>query len=123
MSAARLQARRRERPPKESLERLPLSAAGQRQLVRKLRQRRKRAAGAAAAADAGGEAVDVSGVGRIIVAGGGIGGAAVAVALQSRGFDVLVLEADASLDSRKQGCGHEKRKPCPCLPALMSVHS
>ena len=40
-----------------------------------------------------------------VVAGGGIGGAAVAVALQSRGFEVVVLEADESFDARKQGYG------------------
>ena len=40
-----------------------------------------------------------------VVAGGGIGGAAVAVALQSRGFEVVVLEADGSFDARKQGYG------------------
>jgi hypothetical protein len=98
-------------------------------------------------------AVDVSGCGRIVVAGGGIGGGlykfnpvvthrlkppglvtqplhlkcdmpvpkfafsnfqlvplhigggAVAVALQSKGFDVVVLEADESFDARKQGYG------------------
>ena len=77
--------------------------AGQQRIVKRLRQRRKRSAGAAAAlADAD---VDVSGCGRIVVAGGGIGGAAVAVALQSKGFDVVVLEADVSFDSRKQGYG------------------
>ena len=40
-----------------------------------------------------------------MVAGGGIGGAAVAVALQGKGFDVLVLESDPSFDARKQGYG------------------
>jgi len=47
----------------------------------------------------------VSGCGLIVVAGGGIGGAAAAVALQARGFEVAVLEADPSLDARKQGYG------------------
>ena len=49
--------------------------------------------------------MDVSKCGSIVVAGGGIGGVAAAVALQSRGFDVVVLEADASFDARKQGYG------------------
>ena len=49
--------------------------------------------------------VDVSKCGRIIVAGGGIGGAAAAVALQNKGFDVLVLESDESFDARAQGYG------------------
>ena len=35
---------------------------------------------------------DVSQCGRILIAGGGIGGAALALALQSKGFDVIVLE-------------------------------
>lgn len=48
---------------------------------------------------------DVSGCGTIVVAGGGIGGAALAVALQKKGFEVVVLEGDASFDSRKQGYG------------------
>ncbi|GMH61520.1 hypothetical protein TrLO_g13383 [Triparma laevis f. longispina] len=49
--------------------------------------------------------VDVSKCGKIVVAGGGIGGAAVAVALQKKGFDVVVLESDPSFDARKQGYG------------------
>ena len=80
-----------------------MSQAEQQKVVKLLRQRRRDAAGAVAAYMAG--SVDVSKCGRIIVAGGGIGGAAAAVALQSRGFEVIVLEADASFDSRKQGYG------------------
>jgi len=40
-----------------------------------------------------------------VIAGGGIGGAALAVALQNKGFDVVVLESDSSFDARKQGYG------------------
>ena len=79
------------------------AAASQQAVAKRLRQRRKRAAGAGATL--GAKAVDVSRCGRIVVAGGGIGGAAVAVALQSKGFEVVVLEADASFDARKQGYG------------------
>ncbi len=77
--------------------------AGQQKIVHVLRQRRKCAVAAQGAL--AGPAVDASKCGRIIVAGGGIGGAAVAVALQNRGFDVVVLEADRSFDARKQGYG------------------
>ena len=42
---------------------------------------------------------------RIVVSGGGIGGLAVALALGSRGYDVTVLEGDASFDARRQGYG------------------
>lgn len=77
--------------------------AGQQKIVKRLRQRKKRTMGAAAAL--AGPSADASKCGRIVVAGGGIGGAAVAVALQSRGFDVVVLEADSSFDARKQGYG------------------
>ena len=70
-------------------------------IVKQLRQRRKQAA---ARGDGGGD-VDVSQCGRIVIAGGGIAGAALAVALQNKGFDALVLEADSSLDARKQGYG------------------
>ena len=79
------------------------SRAGQENIVQLLRQGRQRTLDEAvslAAAD-----VDVSKCGRIVVAGGGIGGAAVAVALQKKGFEVVVLEADESFDSRKQGYG------------------
>ena len=79
--------------------------AGQQKIVQRLRQRRRRTAGTAAAALAAAGPVDVSGCGRIIIAGGGIGGAAAAVALQAKGFDVTVLEADSSFDARKQGYG------------------
>ena len=65
--------------------------AGQQRIVKLLRQRRKRSS--IAAASLASASADVSKCGRIVVAGGGIGGAAVAVALQSKGFDVLVLEA------------------------------
>ena len=75
--------------------------AGQEDIVKLLRQDRQRSVEAAAALAA--TDVDVSKCGRIIIAGGGIGGAAIAVALQRKGFEVVVLEADASLDSRKQG--------------------
>ena len=43
--------------------------------------------------------------GTIVVSGGGIGGAAAALALQRDGFDVTVLESDAAFDARKQGYG------------------
>jgi 2-polyprenyl-6-methoxyphenol hydroxylase-like FAD-dependent oxidoreductase len=43
--------------------------------------------------------------GTIVVAGGGVGGAAAALALQRNGFTVVVLESDAGFDSRKQGYG------------------
>jgi hypothetical protein len=43
--------------------------------------------------------------GLIVVAGGGIGGAAVALALQRSNFEVVVLESDAAFDARKQGYG------------------
>ena len=79
------------------------SKAGHKSIAKQLKQRRERTAGIAAelaCAD-----VDVSKCGKIVVAGGGIGGAAVAVALQNKGFDVVVLESDASFDSRKQGYG------------------
>ena len=79
--------------------------AGEQKVAKRLRQRRKRAAGGGGAGADAAAAVDVSGCGRIVVAGGGIGGAAAAAALQRRGFDVVVLEADASFDSRKQGYG------------------
>eukprot|EP00802_Teleaulax_amphioxeia_P003133 Tamp_03136.p1 GENE.Tamp_03136~~Tamp_03136.p1 ORF type:complete len:1171 (+),score=340.99 Tamp_03136:337-3513(+) len=77
--------------------------AGQQHMVKLLRKRRKRSN--LAAASLASASVDVSKCGRIVVAGGGIGGAALAVALQNKGFDVLVLEADASFDARKQGYG------------------
>jgi 2-polyprenyl-6-methoxyphenol hydroxylase-like FAD-dependent oxidoreductase len=76
--------------------------AGQQKIAKSLRQRRKRTS---TVAPRSGPSVDVSKCGRIVVAGGGIGGAAVAVALQSKGFDVVVLEADSSLEARKQGYG------------------
>ena len=76
--------------------------AGQQKMVKSIRARKKRATGSAAPA-AG--PLDVSECGQIIVAGGGIGGAAVAVALQAKGFEVTVLEADSSFDARKQGYG------------------
>lgn len=75
--------------------------AGQQNIVKHLRQRKKRSLSGSAA----GPVAGASKCGRIVVAGGGIGGAAVAVALQSKGFDVVVLEADASFDARKQGYG------------------
>ena len=49
--------------------------------------------------------VDVSKCGKIIVAGGGIGGAALAVSLQKKGFEVIVLESDENFESRAQGYG------------------
>ncbi|KAK3238973.1 hypothetical protein CYMTET_51060 [Cymbomonas tetramitiformis] len=79
------------------------ASAGQQKIVKRIRQQRQRTAVAAAALS--GAAVDVSKCGRIVVAGGGIGGAAVAVALQSKGFEVVVLETDTSFDARKQGYG------------------
>lgn len=77
--------------------------AGQQRIVKGLRQRRKRTAGAAAVL--ANSVVDVSKCGRIIIAGGGIGGSAVAVALQNKGFNVVVLETDKGFDARKQGYG------------------
>lgn len=81
------------------------SKAGQQSIVQRLRKRKKHSSDAAASAALSRSVVDVSKCGRIIVAGGGIGGAAIAVALQLRGFDVIVLEADACFDARKQGYG------------------
>ena len=78
--------------------------AGQQKIAKSLRQTRKRAASTAAVL-ATGPPVDVSKCGRIVIAGGGIGGAAAAVALQQKGFSVVVLEADQSFDARKQGYG------------------
>jgi 2-polyprenyl-6-methoxyphenol hydroxylase-like FAD-dependent oxidoreductase len=74
-------------------------------IVKRLKQNRKRAVEDAAALKAEVGEVDVSGCGTIVVAGGGVGGAACAVALQKRGFNVVVLESDPSFDSRKQGYG------------------
>jgi hypothetical protein len=79
--------------------------AGMHRIVKRLKQNRKRAVEDAAALKAEVGEVDVSGCGTIVVAGGGIGGAACAVALQKRGFNVVVLESDPSFDSRKQGYG------------------
>eukprot|EP00929_Paragymnodinium_shiwhaense_P048416 TRINITY_DN24481_c0_g2_i3.p1 TRINITY_DN24481_c0_g2~~TRINITY_DN24481_c0_g2_i3.p1 ORF type:complete len:1080 (-),score=278.32 TRINITY_DN24481_c0_g2_i3:174-3413(-) len=75
--------------------------AGKQQLAKRLRQRKEKDTQVPKQLSP----VDVSKCGRIVVAGGGIGGAAIAVALQSRGFEVVVLEADAKFDSRKQGYG------------------
>lgn len=78
--------------------------AGQQRIVKLLRQQKARGAcGPTSLARA--PDVDVGKCGRIVVAGGGIGGAAAAVALQNKGFDVVVLEGDASFDARKQGYG------------------
>lgn len=74
--------------------------AGQQSIAKRLRSRNEGDVVAVSTAP-----VDVSKCGRIVIAGGGIGGAAVAVALQSKGFDVVVLEADPSFDARKQGYG------------------
>lgn len=79
--------------------------AGQQRIVQQIRQRRRRTAGDVASTALPNVAVDVSGCGLIVVAGGGIGGAAAAVALQAKGFRVLVLESDSSFESRKQGYG------------------
>jgi 2-polyprenyl-6-methoxyphenol hydroxylase-like FAD-dependent oxidoreductase len=79
--------------------------AGMHRIVKRLKQNRKRAVEDAAALKAEVGEVDVSGCGTIVVAGGGVGGAACAVALQKRGFNVVVLESDPSFDSRKQGYG------------------
>ena len=80
--------------------------AGQQRVARQLRQRRARDSAAEGAThDNGGASVDASACGRIVIAGCGIGGAAAAAALQSRGFDVTVLETDVSFDARKQGYG------------------
>ena len=73
--------------------------AGQQNIVKHLRQRRKRnLAGAAVRPLA-----DASGCGRSRR--GWHRWGCIAVALQSKGFDVVVLEADASFDARKQGYG------------------
>ena len=82
------------------------SKAGEQAIVQQLRRRKASAANATASASAAAlPAETAAAVGRIVVAGGGIGGAAAALALQSAGFDVLMLEADASFDARKQGYG------------------
>ena len=78
--------------------------AGEQEVVKAIRQRRKREMGGADGVSAD-TAIDAAACGRIVVAGGGIGGAAAAVALQSKGFDVVVLEADRSFDARQQGYG------------------
>lgn len=80
------------------------ATARQNKTVERIKQRRKRSSDSSAEAGAGVD-VDVSKCGRIVVAGGGIGGGAVAVALQKKGFDVVVLESDSSFDARKQGYG------------------
>ncbi|CAE7767814.1 auaG, partial [Symbiodinium pilosum] len=77
--------------------------AGCKKVVKALQQRKK-ASGLGGMTSVS-NALDVPKCGQIVVAGGGIGGAAVAVALQSKGFDVLVLESDPSFDARKQGYG------------------
>ena len=76
--------------------------ANQTAVVKQLKQQRRMSSATNDVYDAN---VDVSECGRIIVAGGGIGGAALAVSLQKKGFDVVVLESDASFDSRAQGYG------------------
>ena len=76
--------------------------ANQTTIVKQLKQQRRMASATNDVYDAN---VDVSECGRIIVVGGGIGGAALAVSLQKKGFDVIVLESDASFDSRAQGYG------------------
>ena len=81
-----------------------LLRAGEQEVVKAIRQRRKREMGGADGVSAD-TAIDAAACGRIVVAGGGIGGAAAAVALQSKGFDVVVLEADRSFDARQQGYG------------------
>ena len=77
--------------------------AGKKGIVKTL-QKRKKSSGAATTLTALATSA-VPKCGQIVVVGGGIGGAAVAVALQNKGFDVVVLEADPSFDSRKQGYG------------------
>ena len=77
--------------------------AGQQSIVKNLKRKRKGADGAGSGYSD--RHIDVSKCGRIIVVGGGIGGAAAAVALQRKGFDVTVLEADESFDARAQGYG------------------
>ena len=76
------------------------TTAGQQSVVKHLKQQRHGANN-----ENHGPPVDVSKCGRVIIAGGGIGGAAAAVALQSKGFDVVVLESDKSFDARAQGYG------------------
>lgn len=77
-----------------------MGRAGQQKICSSLRrQRRKCNASAILDSNVGGSC------GRILVAGGGIGGAALAVALEKHGFDVLVLEGDQNFSARKQGYG------------------
>jgi len=78
------------------------ATAGQKGIAKRLRQRMGEADSVTMSLTA---SPDTSKCGRIVIAGGGIGGAAVAVALQSKGFDVVVLESDSCLDARKQGYG------------------
>eukprot|EP00928_Gymnodinium_smaydae_P038278 TRINITY_DN26430_c0_g1_i1.p1 TRINITY_DN26430_c0_g1~~TRINITY_DN26430_c0_g1_i1.p1 ORF type:complete len:1082 (+),score=131.33 TRINITY_DN26430_c0_g1_i1:283-3246(+) len=77
--------------------------AGLQGIAKRLRQKKTNQGDASSSAPLA--PADVSKCGCIVVAGGGIGGAAIAVALQKKGFKVVVLEADASFDSRKQGYG------------------
>ncbi|CAE7801610.1 auaG [Symbiodinium sp. CCMP2592] len=78
--------------------------AGQRKVVKTLQNRKTKTTSSSGVLASLGSFEKPS-CGQIVVAGGGIGGAAVAVALQSRGFEVVVLEADESFDARKQGYG------------------
>lgn len=55
---------------------------------------------------------------RIAVIGGGIGGLAVAVALQHRGFEVVVYERDAHYHQRRQGYGLTMQQAAKQLKAL-----
>ena len=83
--------------------------AGQQDLAKRLQQQEKRNRAVALTSQWHPQSfvslapADVSKCGRIVIAGGGIAGSAVAVALQAKGFEVVVLETDASFDARKQG--------------------
>ena len=103
--------------------------AGMHRIVKRLKQNRKRAVEDAAAAKAEVGEVDVSGCGTIVVAGGGIGGAACAVSLQKRGFDVVVLESDPSFDREtgirfdgSRGRGEDGNRPGLDDASSVSLH-
>jgi len=55
---------------------------------------------------------------RVAIVGGGIGGAALALALQNRGFRVNVFERDLSFDARSQGYGLTMQQGANALAKL-----
>ena len=57
-------------------------------------------------------------VGTVAIAGGGIGGAAAALALQQRGFRVVVYERDSNFDQRAQGYGLTMQQGATALAQL-----